>query len=65
MTGERLLASYIVRVMVQKGQLRISVLDVTQGETQLFSSYPDLIRFMAARGSQTTPVKGPERPEGS
>ena len=65
MTSERLVACFIVRVVVQWGKRQIRVLDVTDGVTQQFSSYPELIRFMAARETQYAPGDRPERPGGS
>lgn len=65
MTGERLVASFIVRVVVQWGKRQIRVLDVTNGVTKQFGSYPELIGFMTARETQYAPGSRPERPEGS
>lgn len=46
MSGERILASYIVRVTVKEGERHIQVLDTGRGTTARFDSYFDLVRHL-------------------
>lgn len=59
MSGERLLASYIVRVTVREGERRIHVLDVGSGNTARLSSYSDLVRYMALGEVEGPPDEPP------
>lgn len=60
MSGETLLASYIVRVSVKYGKPQIAVLDMSSGSTTLLGSYQELTRhFELAEAKPTTPDEPP------
>ena len=46
MSGEKLLASYVVRVSVKHGKPAIAVLDMSRGITTLLDSYQELTRHL-------------------
>ena len=46
MSGEKLLASYVVRVKVRNGRTVIAVLDMSRGVTTRLDSYEALIRHL-------------------
>lgn len=46
MSGERLLASFILRITVREGERRIVVMDMGRGTTAQFRNYGDLIRYL-------------------
>lgn len=46
MSGERLIASFILRVTVREGERRIVVLDMGSGTSTQFSNYGELIRYL-------------------
>lgn len=48
MSGERLLASYIVRVAIREGRRRIYVYDVASGVTDVFNEYAELPNHLAS-----------------
>lgn len=46
MSGERLLASFILRITVREGERRIVVMDMGRGTTAQFRNYGDFVRYL-------------------
>jgi len=55
MSGERLLASYIVRVAVRDGHRQIYVHDLATGTTSRLEEFAELGAHLAAREDASTP----------
>ena len=61
MPGERLLASYIVRIRLRNGVRSILLHHVGSSETRAFSSYRELIAYLAEHEEAEAP-HGPNAP---
>lgn len=64
MSGEKLIASYVVRVSVKHGKPQIAVLDMSRGSTTLLGSYQELTRHLELAEAKSTLPDEP-RPGGS
>lgn len=64
MSAERLLASYIVRVLVRSGERSISLHDLRSGESRTFGSYAELLEHLSRdRQNETITLKAAPDPE--
>ncbi len=61
MPTERLLASYIVRIRLRNGVRSIVLHHVGGSETRAFSSYPELVAYLAER-EELEASQGPKAP---
>ena len=61
MPAERLLASYIVRIRLRHGVRSIVLHHVGSGETRAFSSYRELIAYLA-ENEEAEAAQGPNTP---
>lgn len=60
MSGERLIASFILRVTVREGERRIVVLDMGSGTSTTLSNYGELIRYLEVGEEHEVVPDGPK-----
>lgn len=66
MSGERLLASYIVRILVRAGKRSIALHNIKTGEVRNFGSYRELLEHLGNMEETLTQVwPRPDDAEGS